>query len=146
MQPLILGLHSRFYLKIAKPLSSCMFYANLQLDPLTCLGGKNSNWKASLEQMQFHQCSLNPSCTFHWQFFICLWLNFSKLWLAFTSIQFSHSVVSNSFWVGHPMNHSTPSPPVHHQLPEFIQTHVHQVSDAIQPSHPLSSPSPPAPN
>ena len=44
------------------------------------------------------------------------------------------------------MNRSTPGFPVHHQLPEFIQTHVHRVSDAIQPSHPLSSPSPPAPN
>ena len=43
-----------------------------------------------------------------------------------------------------PMNHSTPSLPVHHQLPEFTQIHVHRVSDAIQPSHPLSSPSPPA--
>ena len=45
-----------------------------------------------------------------------------------------------------PMNHTMPSLPVHHQLPEFTQTHVHQVSDAIQPSRPLSSPSPPAPN
>ena len=44
------------------------------------------------------------------------------------------------------MNHSTPGLPVHHQLPEFTQTHVHRVSDAIQPSHLLSSPSPPAPN
>ena len=44
-----------------------------------------------------------------------------------------------------PMNSSTPGLPVHHQLPEFTQTHVHWVSDAIQPSHPLSSPSPPAP-
>ena len=44
------------------------------------------------------------------------------------------------------MNCSTPGLPVHHQLPEFTQTHVHRVSDAIQPSHPLSSPSPPAPN
>ena len=44
------------------------------------------------------------------------------------------------------MNCSTPGLPVHHQLPEFTQTHVHQVSDAIQPSHPLSSPFPPAPN
>ena len=41
------------------------------------------------------------------------------------------------------MNHSTPGLPVHHQLPEFTQTHVHRVSDAIQPSHPLLSPSPP---
>ena len=43
------------------------------------------------------------------------------------------------------MNHSTPGLPVHHQLPEFTETHVHRVSDAIQPFHPLSSPSPPAP-
>ena len=44
------------------------------------------------------------------------------------------------------MNRSTAGLPVHHQLPEFTQTHVHRVSDAIQPSHPPSSPSPPAPN
>ena len=44
------------------------------------------------------------------------------------------------------MNRSTPGHPVHHQFPEFTQTHVHQVGDAIQPSHPLSSPSPPALN
>ena len=44
------------------------------------------------------------------------------------------------------MNRSTPGLPVHHQLPGFSQTHVHRVGDAIQPSHPLSSPSPPAPN
>ena len=45
-----------------------------------------------------------------------------------------------------PINHSMPGLPVHHQLPEFIQTHAHRVGDAIQPSHPQSSPSPPAPN
>ena len=45
-----------------------------------------------------------------------------------------------------PVNRSTPGLPVHHQLPESTQTHVHRVGDAIQPSHPLSSPSPPAPN
>ena len=45
-----------------------------------------------------------------------------------------------------PMNHSTSSLPVHHQLPESTQTHIHWVGDAIHPSHPLSSPSPPAPN
>ena len=44
-----------------------------------------------------------------------------------------------------PMNHSTPGLPVHHQLQEFTQTHVHRVGDAIQSSHPLSSTSPPAP-
>ena len=45
-----------------------------------------------------------------------------------------------------PMNHSTPGLPVHHQLLEFTLTHVHWVNDAIKPSHPLSSPFPPAPN
>ena len=45
-----------------------------------------------------------------------------------------------------PMDCSTPGLPVHHQLPELTQAHVHQVGDAIQPSHPLSSPSPPATN
>ena len=55
--------------------------------------------------------------------------------------QFSGSVVSDS--CNH-MDCSTPGLPVHHQLPEFTQTHVHWVGDAIQPSHPLSSPSPPA--
>ena len=45
-----------------------------------------------------------------------------------------------------PMNGSTPGLPVHHHLPEFTQTHIHRVGDAIQPSHPLSSPFPPAPN
>ena len=60
------------------------------------------------------------------------------------SVQFS-SVAQSCPTLCNPMNRSTPGLPVHHQLPEFIQTHVHQVSDAIQPSHPLSSPSP-APN
>ena len=46
----------------------------------------------------------------------------------------------------YPMNHSTPVLPVHHQLPECTQTHVHWVGDVIQPSHPLLSPSPPALN
>ena len=44
------------------------------------------------------------------------------------------------------MNRSTPGLPVQHQLPEFTQTHIHRLNDAIQPSHPLSTPSPPAPN
>ena len=60
------------------------------------------------------------------------------------SVQFS-SVTQSCPTLCNPMNHSTPGLPVHHQLPEFTQTHVHRVSDAIQPSHPLSSPSPPVP-
>ena len=59
--------------------------------------------------------------------------------------QFSSAAQSCPTLCG-PMNRSTPGLPVHHQLPEFTQTHVHRVSDAMQPSHPGSSPSPPAPN
>ena len=61
------------------------------------------------------------------------------------SVQFS-SVAQSCPTLCDPMNCSTPGLPVHHQLPEFTQTQVHQVCDAIQPSHPLSSPSPLAPN
>ena len=65
--------------------------------------------------------------------------------IQFSSVQFS-SVAQSCPTLCDPMNHRTPGLPVHHQLPEFTQTHVHQVSDAIEPSHPLSSPSAPAPN
>ena len=63
----------------------------------------------------------------------CKWINFS-------------SVAQSCPTLCDPMNCSMPGLPVHHQLLEFTQTHVHRVSDAIQPSHPLSSPSSPAPN
>ena len=54
--------------------------------------------------------------------------------------------ICNGIFSCNPMNYSMPGLPVHHQLPEFTQTHVHRVGDAIQASHPLPSPSPPAPN
>ena len=65
--------------------------------------------------------------------------------IPFRSVQFS-SVTQSCLTLCNPMNRSTPGLPVHHHLLEFTQTHVHRVGDAIQPSHPLSSPSPPAPN
>ena len=71
------------------------------------------------------------------------WIECKAEWKA--SVQFS-SVAQSSLTLCNTINRSTPGLPVHHQLPQFTQTHVHQVSDAIQPSHPLSSPSPPAPN
>ena len=61
------------------------------------------------------------------------------------SVQF-RSVAQSCPILRDPMDHSTPGFPVHHQLPQFTQTHVHWTADAIQPSHPLSSPSPPALN
>ena len=80
------------------------------------------------------------------------WEELQKVWdftgptgWKFSSVQFS-SVAQSCPTLCDTMNRSTPGLPVHHQLPEFTQTHVHQVSDVNQPSHPLSSPSPPAPN
>ena len=64
---------------------------------------------------------------------------------SYHSVQFS-SVAQSCPTLCDPTNRSTPGLPVHHQLLEFTRTHVHRVSNAIQPSHPLSSPSPPAPN
>ena len=75
---------------------------------------------------------LDPYC-------FCPWL-YPSLHEIFPSVQFSHSVMSNSLQP-HELQH--PSPP-YHQLLESTQIHVHWVSEAIQPSHPLSSPSPPA--
>ena len=73
--------------------------------------------------------------------FISKWMSLSH----FRASGFS-SVAQSCLTLCNPINCSTPGLPVHHQLPEFIQTHVHRVGDAIQPSHPLSSPSSPAPN
>ena len=61
-----------------------------------------------------------------------------------SNVQSVSSVAQSCPTLCDPMNHSMPGLPVHHQLPEFTQTHVHQVGDAIQPSHPLSSPTPPS--
>ena len=70
-------------------------------------------------------------------------LNFSYLVFSGFLLQFS-SVAQSCPTLCDPMNRSSPGLPVHHQLLESTQTHVHRVNDAIQPSHPLSSPSPPA--
>ena len=72
-----------------------------------------------------------------------VYFSFTEYAKIFDCVQFS-SVAQSCPILCDPMNCSTPGLPVHHQLPESTQTHVHWVSDAIQPSHPLSSPSPPA--
>ena len=76
------------------------------------------------------------------------WLNFPDSYLLLYYIIVSdqiRSVAQSCPTLCDPMNRSTPGLPVHHQVPEFTQTHVRRVNDAIQPSHPLSSPSPPPP-
>ena len=75
--------------------------------------------------------------------FVCLFWSYHTLGIRSDQIR---SVAQSCPTSCDPMNCSTPGLPVHHQLPEFTQTHVHRVSDAIQPSHPLSFPSPLAPN
>ena len=78
--------------------------------------------------------------------FICMYkMNIQTLLHIFRSDQI-RSVAQLCPTLCDPMNLSTPGLPVHHQLPELTETYVHRVSDAIQPSHPLSSPSPPAPS
>ena len=89
------------------------------------------------------QCYLNEKA---WEDYIFIWKKQNpSIDNTKGSIQFS-SVAQSCPTLCDPMNRSTPGLPVHHQLPESTQTHVHWVSDAIQPSHPLSSPSPPALN
>ena len=85
-----------------------------------------------------HVCHLKCTCR-EW---LC-----SSVCAAIITISFQFSSVTQSCpTLCDPMNRSTPGLPVHHQLPEFTQTHVHRVGDAIQPFHPLSSPSPSALN
>ena len=88
-----------------------------------------------------------PSLSYYrtWSCFRFLLFSFLYIYIYINTYQFS-SVTQSCPTLCDPMNRSTPGLPVHHQLLEFTQTHVHRVDDAIQPSHPLSSPFPPAPN
>ena len=99
--------------------------------------------------MLYLSIKLNPSILnigcfkssiIHYSLIKLLWKKKIRM---FSSVQFS-SVAQLCPTLCNPMNCNTPGLPVHHQLPEFTQTLVHRVRDAIQPSHPLSSPSPPA--
>ena len=99
----------------------------------------NDYFCRTLNQSKFSQCKImkgNVKYKIYKHTIIYILLN---------SVQFT-SVTQSCPTLCDPMNRSTPGLPVHHQLPEFTQTHVHRVGDAIQPSHPLSSPSPPALN
>ena len=102
--------------------------------------------------MSFSRRSSPPRDLFHISYFSCIGSDFFTtitVWKAsfvwFSSVQFS-SVDQSCPTLCDPMNCSTPGLPAHHRFPEFTQTHIHRVGDAIQPSHPLLSPSPPAPN
>ena len=81
-----------------------------------------------------------------WRWGLWRLLGFVRLWGWSPIMRFSSVQSLSCVWLCNSKNCSTPGLPVHHQLPEFTQIHVHSVSDAIQQSHPLSSLSPPAPN
>ena len=80
-----------------------------------------------------------------WEMLNIFWWWIGHLYFMYQSDSDQIRVAQSCPTLCDPMNRSTPGLPVHHQLPELTETHVHWVSDAIQPSHPLSSPSPPAP-
>jgi len=102
------------------------------------------------------EIALNLYCFLNISFWLLLGCRNSRLlYINFVSCNFIHSFISSIQFSSvaqscptlcNPMNHSMPGLPVHHHLPVFTQAHVHWVGDAIQPSHPLSSPFPPAPN
>ena len=111
------------------------------------------HWKCLLK-VDLHVCILLHVCKNFTYFNSCNELKISpkliidiKIMISSDNfcIQFS-SVAQSCLTLCDPMNYSTPGLPVHHQLPESTQTHVHWVSNAIHPSHPLLSPSPPALN
>ena len=118
-------------------------------DPMDCsLPGCSIHRIFQARVLECH-CLLRTTVTYTCKNYLGLRTSLVVQWLGIyfphLSVQFS-SVAESCPNLCDSMNHSTPGLPVHHQLPEFTQTHVHQVRDAIQPSHPLSSPSPPAPN
>ena len=115
---------------------------------------------AALQQSPRSQtCVITSQCDLHWRLGLRRDNQFKDRSLGWAPTQYGwcitrghldtdqfSSVAQTCPTLCHPMNHSTPGLLVYHQLPEFTQTHIHWVSDAIQPSHPLSSPSPPAPS
>ena len=141
--------------------SYCKVFSNLSRQKFTTLCSVPNPYRSSrnvcwVKKWKLAGCRQKKNANLEFKFYVC---HLSKKWtfprvacLLVKNIcvyiymyQFS-SVAQSCPTHWDPMNRSTPGLPVHHQLPEFTQTHVHQVSDAIQPSHPLSSPSPPAPN
>ena len=108
----------------------------LNIGPQACISSLGSHPVGSIPTQG---SNLRLLCLLHWQIVSLPLCHLGKDVYVYTSVQFSRSVVSSD-----PMDCSMPGFPVHHQFPELIQTHVHRVGDAIQPSLPLSSPSPPA--
>ena len=110
----------------------------------TCKESLQLDNKKQITQLKTRQrLDISSKKVYKWS--IDMWKYAQKMLKINHWVQFS-SVAQSCLILCDPMNCSTPGLPVHHQLPEFTQTHVYRVGDAIQPSNPLSSPSPPAHN
>ena len=122
------------------PLQACR-----RLCKLDTLFSSRTQWMASkaLAEDLTHILSWKPLVSEKSTHSLFFFSHILKLW---TLRNHFSSVAQSRLTLCDLMNRSTPGLPVHHQLPEFTQTHVHRVSDDIQPSHPLSFPSPPASN
>ena len=123
---------------------------------ITFAGTPGDCWHAHIQYHQLPALKTQPDVLrkleSNWILQISLCSVVSNISIFFSLIKSSNiymivpSVCKSCLTLCDPMDCSTPGLPVHHQLPEFTQTHVHRISDAIQPSPPLSSPSPPALN
>ena len=118
------------FLFILTLLMWCITLTDLWILKNPCISGINPTWSWWM--------TLLMSCWI--QFASILLRIFASIFISISSVQF----LSRVQLFATPMDCRTPGLPVHHQLPELAQTHVHRVGDAIEPSHPLSSPSPPA--
>ena len=143
-------MHMPLFLLFLLPPSLYFPYVNKNL-LLNCKKKKKKNKKTQIGFCYELNYTLPNSCLSPNPQYLKMWLHLKvghiRRWLSQSaaSIQFS-SVTQSCPTLCDPMNHSTPGLPVHHHLPEFTQTHVHWVGDAIQPSHPLLSPFPHDPN
>ena len=111
---------------------------------------ESGKWKVKVKSLSHVQLLATPWTAAH-QALPSMGFSRQEYWgaIAFSesrSVQFSSVQLLSRVWLCDPINRSTPGLPVHHQLLEFTQTHFHRIGDAIQPSHPLSSPSLLAPN
>ena len=103
-------------------------------------------WRCAIHGVAKSQTRLSDWSDLIWNYILCsLFLKFQES-VPGAAVNHFSSVAQSCPTLCDPMDCTTPGPTVHHQLPEFTQTHVHQVGDAFQPSHPLSSPPPPALN
>ena len=124
-------------------LNLCLLHWQVDSSPLSYEGSPEVSNLNEVHKLKKNMMRLGACQSLSIVFCCCCFLVLSyHLKISFFGLQFSSSAPQSCPTLCDPMDCSMPGLPVHHQLPEFAQTHVHLVSDAIQPSHPLLSPSP----